>query len=160
MKHGPLARYAKLRVAHAPGMPGMFSPSPRVSDPSMHHGTCVTHVPWCMPGSLANGVLWSRWRGKRSRQSRRMRDLQIYVSGKRSMCDEIISGYIVPTLFLLYPHVTMSSDIWAHQLLLLEPLDTYYPANTQRNKHVIITCLLRFVFASILVICLWLVALM
>ena len=21
-----------------------------VSDPSMHHGTCVTHVPWCMPG--------------------------------------------------------------------------------------------------------------
>ena len=23
-----------------------------VSDPDMHHGTCVTHVPWCMPGSL------------------------------------------------------------------------------------------------------------
>ena len=22
-----------------------------VSDPSMHHGTCVTHVPWCMSGS-------------------------------------------------------------------------------------------------------------
>ena len=21
---------------------------PLVSDPSMHHGTCVTHVPWCM----------------------------------------------------------------------------------------------------------------
>ena len=20
----------------------------------MHHGTCVTHVPWCMPGSLIN----------------------------------------------------------------------------------------------------------
>ena len=50
--HGPLARYAKLRVAHAPGMPGTFSPPPRVSDLDMHHGTCVTHVPWCMPGSL------------------------------------------------------------------------------------------------------------
>ena len=25
---------------------------PQVSDPGMHHGTCVTHVPWCMPGSL------------------------------------------------------------------------------------------------------------
>ena len=25
---------------------------PLVSDPDMHHGTCVTHVPWCMPGSL------------------------------------------------------------------------------------------------------------
>ena len=23
-----------------------------VSDPGMHHGTCVTHVPWCMSGSL------------------------------------------------------------------------------------------------------------
>ena len=46
------ARYVKLRVAHAPGMLGMFSPPPRVRDPDMHHGTCVTHVPWCMPGSL------------------------------------------------------------------------------------------------------------
>ena len=27
-----------------------------VSDPDMHHGTCVTHVPWCMSGSLTRGV--------------------------------------------------------------------------------------------------------
>ena len=26
-----------------------------VSDPSMHHGTCFTHVPWCMLGSLTHG---------------------------------------------------------------------------------------------------------
>ena len=38
--HGPLARYARLRVVHAPGLPGTFSPAPRVSDPDMHHGTC------------------------------------------------------------------------------------------------------------------------
>ena len=25
---------------------------PPVSDPRMHHGTCITHVQWCMPGSL------------------------------------------------------------------------------------------------------------
>ena len=25
---------------------------PPVSDPSIHHGTCVTNVPWCMSGSL------------------------------------------------------------------------------------------------------------
>ena len=25
---------------------------PLVSDAGMHHGTCVTHVPWCMSGSL------------------------------------------------------------------------------------------------------------
>ena len=57
--NGPLARYAKLRIAHAPGMPGTFSPPPGVSDPDMHHGTCVTHVPWCMPGSLTSSFLWS-----------------------------------------------------------------------------------------------------
>ena len=28
---------------------------PLFSDPSMHHGTCVTHVPWCMSGSLTRG---------------------------------------------------------------------------------------------------------
>ena len=26
-----------------------------VSDPGMHHGMCVTHVPWCMSGSLIRG---------------------------------------------------------------------------------------------------------
>ena len=28
---------------------------PLVSDPGMHHSTCVTHVPWCMSGSLIRG---------------------------------------------------------------------------------------------------------
>ena len=28
---------------------------PLVSDPGMHHGSCVTHVPWCMSGSLTRG---------------------------------------------------------------------------------------------------------
>ena len=83
--HGPLTRYIHFRVAHAPGMPGTFSPPPRISDPGMHHGTCVTHVPRCMPGSLTSGFRWSRWRGKRSWHSRRMRKVQIYVSGKRPM---------------------------------------------------------------------------
>ena len=55
--NGPLTRYAKLWVAHAPGMPGTFSPPPtsKETDPGMHNGTCVTHVPWCMPGSLNRG---------------------------------------------------------------------------------------------------------
>ena len=83
--NGPLTRYAKLRVAHVPGMSGTFSPAPLVSDPDKHHGTCLTHVPWCMPGSLTSGFLWSRWRGKRSRHSQRMRTPQFCVSGKRPM---------------------------------------------------------------------------
>ena len=60
--HGHLARYVKLRIAHAPGMPRTFSPPLRVSDSDMHQGTCVTHVLWCMPGSLTSGFLWIRWR--------------------------------------------------------------------------------------------------
>ena len=79
--YGPLARYVKLLVAHAPGMPGTFSRPPRVSDPNMHHG--MTHVPWFMPGSLTSGFLWNRWREKRSRYSRCMRNPQFYVSVER-----------------------------------------------------------------------------
>ena len=83
--HRPLARFVKSRVAHAPVMPGTFSPPPRVSDSDMHQGTCMTHVPWCMPESLTSGFLLSRCRGKRSRHSRRMRNPQFCVSGKRSI---------------------------------------------------------------------------
>ena len=61
--YGPLARYAKLRAAHAPVMPGILERfsrhrlqrKPLVSDPGMHHGTCFTHVPWCMSGSPTRG---------------------------------------------------------------------------------------------------------
>ena len=28
---------------------------PLISGPDMHHGTCVTHVPWCRSGSLTSG---------------------------------------------------------------------------------------------------------
>ena len=52
--HGPLTRYVKSRVALASGMPGTVSPL--ISDPGMHHGTCVTQVPWCMAGSLNCGA--------------------------------------------------------------------------------------------------------
>ena len=62
-----------------------FPPPPRFSEPDMHHGTCVTHVPWCMAGSLTSGFLWNRCRGKRSRHSRRMRNPWFCVSGKRPM---------------------------------------------------------------------------
>ena len=42
-----------------------------------------TAIPTCVPGSLSNGFLWSRWRGKRSRHSQRMQNPQFYASGKR-----------------------------------------------------------------------------
>ena len=36
-----------------------------------------------MPGSLTSSFPWSRWRGKRSQHSRRMRNPQFCVSGKK-----------------------------------------------------------------------------
>ena len=41
------------------GNAGNVFPQPWVSDPVMHHGTCVTHVPWCMSGSLTRFLLKS-----------------------------------------------------------------------------------------------------
>ena len=61
-----------------------------VSDPDMHHGTCVTHAPWFMPGPLTGGFLRSRGQWKRSWHSQRMRNPQFYVSGKRPMASKSI----------------------------------------------------------------------
>ena len=94
LSHGPLARYVKLWVAHALGTPGTFSLSLRVSDPDMHHGTCVTHVLWRMLGLLTSGILWSRWQGKRSRHSRHMRNQQFYLSGKRPIVYPVLARFI------------------------------------------------------------------
>ena len=108
---GPLARYVILRVAHAPGMPGTFSSPPWVSDPDMHHGTCVTHVPWCMPRLLTSGFLWSRWWGKRSRHSRCMRNPQFYLSGKRPIrCKTTLYTTDLSRLAIVYQLHTSSEQ--------------------------------------------------
>ena len=57
-----------------------FQRKPLVSEPGMHHGTCVAHVPWCMPGSLNRSG-----GGKRSRYSRHMRNPWFCVIGRRPM---------------------------------------------------------------------------
>ena len=56
--YGPLTRCVKLGGCACAGNAGNVSPPPRVSDPDMHHGTYITHVPWCMPGSLTGGFHW------------------------------------------------------------------------------------------------------
>ena len=76
-------------------MPGAFSPPPWVSDPDMHHGTCVTLVPKCMPGSLTCGFLWGR--GKTFPVFLAHGNPQFYVSGKKSI--ETAKSYRVYTLF-------------------------------------------------------------
>ena len=81
--HGPLAKYVKLRVAHPPWTSGTFSPSPisketacwrsRHAPRHVRPARAVMHV----------GIVNPRWRGIRSRHSRRMRNPQIYISGMR-----------------------------------------------------------------------------
>ena len=129
--HGPLTRYEKLLVAHAPGIPGTFSPSPRVSDPEMHHGTCVTHVPWCMSVSLTSGFLWRRWRGKRSRHSWRMRNPQFCVSVRRH----------VPTF-----HIHISQNKLPKYLLWELPLSTIL--NVQANVSIPV-CMLPAMYLNL-----------
>ena len=61
--HAPWASYQIRKIAGCAcaGNAGnvfprrRFQREPLVSDSSMHHGTCVTHVPWCMSGSLTCG---------------------------------------------------------------------------------------------------------
>ena len=82
---GPLNRYVKLRVAHASEMLGTFSPPPiskeTANERSRHASRLVRDALAVMHAWIAN----PRCRGKRSRHSRRMRNPQFYVSGKRPM---------------------------------------------------------------------------
>ena len=47
--HGPLTRYVKLQVAHAPGMPGTFSPAADFKE------NRLLAIPACMSGLLTCG---------------------------------------------------------------------------------------------------------
>ena len=83
--NGPLARYVKLRVVHAPGMPGTSSPPPTSNEVaswrSRHASRHVRHARAVMHFGIAK----RRWWGKCSRHSRRMPNPKIYVSDKRPM---------------------------------------------------------------------------
>ena len=85
-------------------MPGSFSPAPQVGNPDMHHGTCVTHAPWCMPGSLTSSFLWSRWRRKTFPAFPVHAQPTVYISDKR------------PIHFPHFMHVIRKSNQW-HLLL-------------------------------------------
>ena len=55
--------WASCQICACAGNAENVFPATAVNDPDMHHGTCMTHVPWCMPGSLTSGFLCSQWRG-------------------------------------------------------------------------------------------------
>ena len=93
---------------------------PPVSDPGMHHGTCVTHVPWCVSGSLTRGG-----GEKRSRHSRCMRNPQFYVSGKRPMARKPYpqSSYFV-TCCKLRPMEYVSNQLAGPRVGVTKPISS------------------------------------
>ena len=144
LTNGLLTRYVKLRVAHAPGMPGTFYPPPTskkplVSDPGIHHDTCVTHV----------GIANLRWRGKRSRHFRRMRNPQFYVSVKRSMHDSL--NWVMIALDNSLPIISTSADLtcrWHHWIKFNKNLDTFHMFLFQKI-FLISSCLVKVLSTTI-----------
>ena len=84
-EHGPLTRYAKLRVGHAPGMPGTFSPPPTSNETTSYRSQHASRHVRRARAVMHVGIDNPRRRGKRSRCSRRMRNPQFCVFGKRPM---------------------------------------------------------------------------
>ena len=78
--HGPPTRYIKLRVAHAPGMPGAFSPPPTSIETACYRPRHASRHVRRARAVMYVGIANPRWQGK---LSRRMRNPQFYVSGKR-----------------------------------------------------------------------------
>ena len=110
-----------------------------VSYPDMHHGTCVTHVPWCMPC----GFPLSRWRGKRSQHSRRMRNPQFYVSGKKPIQQQSVKIDVTEpessnAVSLVLPRPVEWNSVWYKQFPFIH--NVYHCWS--RDHYINLNCLL------------------
>ena len=116
-----------------------------------HHGlailTCVTHVPWCMSGSLTSGFHGSRWE-KRSRHSRHMRKPQFHVSGKRPMDDSDTSNIFACTrnswLFHSFIYLSWHAHRWRIQYI-------YHNVWDKHKKHASCTHILIYIYIYMVV---------
>ena len=61
--HGPLTRYIKLRVAHAPGMPGTFSLSPTSKETDSYRSRNASRHMRDTRAVMHVGIANLRWRG-------------------------------------------------------------------------------------------------
>ena len=82
-QRGPLTRYVKLRVVHAPGMQGTFSPPPTSKETASKRSRHASRHVRVARAVMHVGIANPRWRGKCSRYSWRMHNPQFCVSGKR-----------------------------------------------------------------------------
>ena len=72
LRNGPLTRYAKLWVAHAPGMPGTFFPPPTSKETASQRSRYASRHVSDARAVMHVGIANSRWWGKRSQHSRCM----------------------------------------------------------------------------------------
>ena len=95
-----------------------FKRKPLVSDPGMHHGTCVTHVPWCMSGSLTCGD-----GGKRSRHSRRMRTSNFAYLARgpwsRAITLDLLLHYWNDFIYHAYDHNYLHTNLTLRKIVSL-----------------------------------------
>ena len=97
--YGPLTRYRKLPVAHALGMPGMFSPPPTSKETASYRSQHASRHVRDARAVMHDGNANSQWRGKRYRHSRRMHNPQFYVSGKRPIVEGVpLAERLTPVL--------------------------------------------------------------
>ena len=123
--YGLLTGNVKLRVAQAPGIPGMFyrhrhQRDPRVSDRGIHHGTCVTaicqkaHVniinSWSAATSGSRGADWThcgRWKHISTKFYFQVYSFNIFVkgSGNDGVITDLISIQQQLICYMLYKYI-------------------------------------------------------
>ena len=108
----PLARHVILRVAHAPGMPGTFSPPSRVSDLDMHHGG-GENVPG-IPDACATGnftyLARGPWLAACSASSHHRRQFWLIVIGPVE--DSFSEIWIEIQIFCINTESTLKNSVW------------------------------------------------
>ena len=110
---------------------------PLVSDPGMHHGTCVTHVPWCVSGSL------TRDGGKNVPGILGACATRNFAYVVRGPCTDPISIHYVPIivftyqLHVLFFGITYLQESW---LNLLRPSNTMCQHRTKSTLTRARTC--------------------
>ena len=97
---------------------------PLVNDLSVYHGTCVTHAPWCMSGSLTRvGEIF-------------------YVSGKKPIyLQHVLHGAMTTTTIRLSQCQLCNADKCGDISLNHPPIYIYIYVTTEKIKHNIIACL-------------------
>ena len=103
--YGPLARYVKLRVAHAPGMPGAFSPT------ADFKGNRYLAIPACITARASRDACRDRLpavAGKAFPAFPAHAHPQFYAPGKRP----IWQNYFAYNYYLLFNSLWTSDSIW------------------------------------------------